>query len=157
MEFMDRALRAAELAGQRGDQPVGAVLVQGGAVIVGSNRIVSSGNPLMHAELDVILSAVEQQVPLVGSTIYSTVESCHMCLGAILNSGIVHLNYGVSLREVHSAERIAARYGDYSCASMLELLGKTDAVLSLTAGTAAEECLTVWNRYREGKWNAILN
>jgi len=157
MEFMRRALREAELAGQRGDQPVGAVLVQGESVVVGSNRIASSGNPLMHAEIDVILRAVERGIPLAGATIYSTVESCHMCLGAILNSGIAHLTYGVSLREVHTAERIAQRYGDYSCASMLALLGKSDGVLGLTNGVAGDDCLTVWNRYREGEWNAVLN
>jgi tRNA(Arg) A34 adenosine deaminase TadA len=154
---MQKALQEARAAGERGDQPVGAALVQGDAVIVGSNRIASTGNPLLHAEVDVILKAITQEVPLPGATIYSTVESCHMCLGAILNSGITTLNYGVALREVHSSERVIQRYGDYSCANMLALLGKSETDLTLNPGVAREESLAIWNQYRDGSWNALLN
>ncbi|GIJ30538.1 hypothetical protein Vqi01_57000 [Micromonospora qiuiae] len=156
MEYMQLALQEAEKAGSRGDQPVGAVLVAGTDFVVGSNRIVSSANPLLHAEVDAILRAVESGLPLVGSRLYSTVESCFMCLGAILNAGISELVYGISLRDIHPEERFRARYGGYSCASMLELLGRTESGFVLAGGVSAQDCLAVWDRYRDAEWNAVL-
>src|SRR5690606_32030093 len=88
MEYMQLALQEAEKAGARGDQPVGAVLVAGTDVVVGSNRIASSANPVLHAEVDAILRAVESGLELPGARLFSTVESCYMCMGAILNAGI---------------------------------------------------------------------
>lgn len=156
MEYMQLALQEAEKAGARGDQPVGAVLVAGTDVVVGSNRIASSANPVLHAEVDAILRAVESGLELPGARLFSTVESCHMCLGAILNAGITELIYGVSLRDIHPEERFRARYGGYSCASMLELLGRSGDRFTLTGGVNAEDCLAVWNRYRDAEWNAFL-
>ncbi|WP_433500807.1 nucleoside deaminase [Sphaerimonospora sp. CA-214678] len=156
MEYMHIALREAEKAGARGDQPVGAVLVAGTDFVVGSNRIASSANPVLHAEVDAILRAVESGLTLVGARLFSTVESCYMCLGAILNAGISELIYGISLRDIHPEERFRARYGGYSCATMLELLGRTDERFVLTGGVDAGDCLAVWDRYRDAGWNAFL-
>jgi len=81
------ALAEAKAAGERGEVPVGAVLlaVDGALLAQDGNRIVARKDPTAHAEMEVIRSASERlgNERLTGTTLYVSLEPCAMCAGAI--------------------------------------------------------------------------
>jgi tRNA(adenine34) deaminase len=84
---MRAALDEARSAAASGDVPVGAVVVQGDAVIArAANRTVRDQDPTAHAELLAIraASAALGSWRLEGCTLYVTLEPCAMCAGAIV-------------------------------------------------------------------------
>lgn len=95
--WMREALAWAQRAQDRGDVPVGAVVVLDGQVIGrGYNTREDRGDPLGHAELMAIREAGQRvnRWRLDGATLYVTLEPCVMCAGAIVNSRIARLVYG---------------------------------------------------------------
>ena len=84
--FMDTAICEAELAAERGEVPVGAVLVNENRIIAADgNRTLELNDPTAHAEILVIRKAAEilgsERLP--GCDLYVTLEPCAMCAGAI--------------------------------------------------------------------------
>ncbi len=96
-EFMIEAIAEAEAARQEGEVPVGAVVVIDGRIEGrGHNRVISENDPTAHAEV-VALRAAAQAVEnyrLTGATLYSTIEPCAMCAGAMVHARIERLVYG---------------------------------------------------------------
>ncbi|HTV98310.1 MAG TPA: nucleoside deaminase [Steroidobacteraceae bacterium] len=96
--YMAAALEEAKLALEAGDLPIGAVIVCDQNIIsTGRNRIRTASNQLQHAEL----SALLKQSPIVyerhdDCVIYTTVEPCVMCLGAIAMADIRHVVFGAA-------------------------------------------------------------
>ncbi len=87
--FMLEALKLAELAGERGETPVGAVVVKDGKIIgTGRNRTEEFKDPTAHAEMLAIKEALKAVGGwrLVGCDLYVTLEPCAMCAGAIVLS-----------------------------------------------------------------------
>lgn len=85
--FMDVALSLARLGAARGDVPVGAVaVVQGRIRAMAFNDIVQTNEPLRHAEHLALtkLFQNESRLRIPGVTLYTTLEPCAMCAGAIL-------------------------------------------------------------------------
>ncbi len=98
-QWMQEALRQAELAAAEGEVPVGAVVVKDDRVIaVGRNRRECGKNALAHAEIEAINGACEALGGwrLAGCTLYVTLEPCPMCAGAIINSRIDRVVYGTA-------------------------------------------------------------
>lgn len=95
--FMRRALELAEIAAERGEVPVGAVLVRDGKIIgEGSNRPIGNCDPSAHAEIVALRRAAEQaqNYRLPESTLYVTIEPCTMCFGAMVHARVGRLVYG---------------------------------------------------------------
>lgn len=95
--FMSEALKGAVRASERGEIPVGAVMVRNGQVIArASNRREKTGNPLNHAEMLLLRSASKKigNWRFVGCTLYVTLEPCPMCLGALLQARVDRLVFG---------------------------------------------------------------
>ena len=95
--FMRAALREAAKAGDRGEVPVGAVVVQDGKIVArGSNRPVASSDPTAHAEVVALRRAARRagNYRLTGCDLYVTVEPCAMCLGAVVQARVGRLVYG---------------------------------------------------------------
>ncbi|WP_027468196.1 nucleoside deaminase [Deefgea rivuli] len=101
-EYMLEALAQAKLALDAGNLPIGAVIVHEGRIIAaGHNRIDTPANDTQHAEL----TAIQSIAPFLAEhkhqcTIYTTLEPCMMCLGAIINVGIDNIVVGVADRLV---------------------------------------------------------
>ena len=98
-DWMRVALEEAEEAADRGEVPVGAVVVRGDELLArGSNRREEDGNPLAHAEIVAIgrAAARVEGWRLVGCTMYVTLEPCAMCAGALVNSRIERLVFGAA-------------------------------------------------------------
>lgn len=97
--FMQLALEQAALAEQKGEVPVGALLVQDNQVIAtGFNQPISTSDPTAHAEIVALRKGAQalNNYRLVDTTLYVTLEPCMMCLGAILHARVARLVYGAS-------------------------------------------------------------
>jgi len=95
--FMRLALQQAQMAFDAGEVPIGAVLVVDAQVEAAAyNMTEARHNPLCHAELLCISAAANKQLAwrLQDATLYSTVEPCPMCAGAILQARLARLVYG---------------------------------------------------------------
>jgi tRNA(adenine34) deaminase len=86
--FMAAALAEAEAAGERGEVPVGAVLVEaasGHILARAGNRVEALGDPTAHAEMAVLreATAARGRPRLPDCDLYVTLEPCAMCAAAI--------------------------------------------------------------------------
>ena len=95
---MDRALALAADAGDHGDVPVGAVVIDAAGVILGEGRNLreATGDPTAHAEV-VALRAAAASVGswnLTECTLVVTLEPCLMCAGALLQARVSRLVFG---------------------------------------------------------------
>lgn len=96
---MEAAIQQARLAVDRGDVPVGAVIVRGGTIIAArGNERELTGDPTAHAELLAIRDAarVVGRWRLDDCTMVVTLEPCPMCAGALVNARIEGLVYGAT-------------------------------------------------------------
>lgn len=99
--FMRRALQLAEHARDtEGEVPVGAVIVQAGAIISeGWNRNITLSDPTAHAEIVALRAACTRlsnhRLPT-DSTLYVTLEPCAMCSMALIHARIGRLVYAAS-------------------------------------------------------------
>ena len=96
-EFMREALTEATTAREDGEVPVGAIVTLGGEVIGrGRNAVISTSDPTAHAEIVALRKAalVAGNYRLTGATLYSTIEPCAMCAGALVHARIERLVYG---------------------------------------------------------------
>jgi tRNA(adenine34) deaminase len=95
--FMEIALAEARAAGERGEVPVGAVVVLDGAVIAtAGNRTRADNDVTAHAEIAAIRMATAAlgQERLSGADLYVTLEPCTMCAAAISFARLRRLYYG---------------------------------------------------------------
>ena len=93
---MRLALKAAREAAEKGEVPVGAVVVRGDEVLaVARNERETNGDPTAHAELLALRRAAERLGAwrLTGCTLYATLEPCPMCAGALHAARISRLVY----------------------------------------------------------------
>jgi len=87
--FMGEALAEARQAASRGAPPVGAIAVMNDAMVArGSNRVTEGSDPTAHAVIAAIREAARKlkTTSLADVTIFTTIEPCPMCVGALLES-----------------------------------------------------------------------
>jgi len=95
--WMREALRAAREAESRQEVPIGACIVLRGEVIaVAGNRTRTDCDPTAHAEILAIREAARRvgNYRLADATVYSTIEPCAMCAGALIQARVPLLVYG---------------------------------------------------------------
>ena len=100
VKFMETALEEARAAYTAGEFPVGCILVHQNQVLASGHRIGTVGkhhNEVDHAEMVALkrFSKMETSIPAANITIFSTLEPCLMCYGAIILSGIKTIVYAV--------------------------------------------------------------
>ncbi|PRR80762.1 nucleoside deaminase [Clostridium vincentii] len=97
MNYMDYAIEEANKALEKGEIPVGAIVVKAGIIIgKGYNEKEGKKDPTQHAEIIAIKEACANigDWRLIGCEMYVTLEPCPMCTGAILQSRIGKLYIG---------------------------------------------------------------
>src|SRR5215813_3166924 len=98
-EYMHEALAEAMQAASEDEVPIGAVVVLNGEIKGrGHNRVLQLSDPTAHAELLAIREAAQVigNYRLIDATLYSTIEPCAMCAGAIIHARIGKLVYGAT-------------------------------------------------------------
>ena len=126
--FMRLALQQANYAAERGEVPIGAVVVVNGKVIARSHNMTETlTDPTAHAEMQAITMATDAfgGKYLTDATIYVTVEPCPMCAAALGWAQVGRLVYGASDPK-----------SGYTLYSPNLLLPKT----KVSAGILKEEC-----------------
>lgn len=129
--FMRQALVEAKIASDKGEVPVGAVVVCQGRIIARSHNLTQTLNDVTaHAEMQAITAAsnVLGGKYLINCTMYVTLEPCPMCAGALLWSQISKVVCGA-----RDEKRGFKLY------SPLLLHPKTE----FTSGILAEECSSI--------------
>ncbi len=95
-EYMQLAYNEALKAYKKGDVPIGAIIIKNNKVIAKSyNKKEKNNNAILHAELDVINKACKRLKTwhLEECILYTTLEPCLMCMGAIVQSRINEIYY----------------------------------------------------------------
>ena len=100
LDYMEIALGEAKAAAERGEVPIGAVLIsaEGSIIARTGNRIVEMHDPTAHAELLAIREAARRlgNERLIGTTLYVSLEPCAMCAGAISLARVKRLVYAAA-------------------------------------------------------------
>jgi tRNA(Arg) A34 adenosine deaminase TadA len=136
--FMSAALEEARLAAERGEVPVGAVLVAEGVIVARSgNRTRLDNDVTAHAEIAVIRQAAAAlgQERLSGADLYVTLEPCTMCAGAISFARIRRLYYGAEDPKGGAIDNGVRFFAQPTCHHAPEVysgLGETEAAAILT-------------------------
>jgi tRNA(adenine34) deaminase len=94
---MREALSLAQSGREAGEVPVGAVLVLGGEIVGrGANSPIARHDPTAHAEILALREAsrAAANYRLEGATLYSTLEPCVMCAGALVHARVGRLVFG---------------------------------------------------------------
>ena len=95
--YMREALALAREADEAEEVPVGAVVVHDGRVVGrGANRQIRDADPTAHAEIVALRQAAREigDYPLRDATVYTTLEPCAMCAGALVTARIARLVFG---------------------------------------------------------------
>jgi len=95
--FMRAALDLARRARERGEVPVGAVVVLDDAIVgEGFNQPIAAHDPTAHAEIVALRDGARRirNYRLTGATLYVTIEPCQMCVGALVHARVARIVYG---------------------------------------------------------------
>jgi len=139
---MNLALREAQEALARGDWPVGSVLVRDGAILAtGQNRQITERDVTWHAEFEAMRRVTQERgvETLAGATVYSTMEPCPMCAGAMKLARIGRLVLGTRHATLQRTD-----LGTYSVETFCALTGYD---LALTTGVREAECTALRRRW----------
>jgi tRNA(adenine34) deaminase len=132
--WINRAIEQAMAAAAIGEVPVGAVIVDadGRELAAASNRTIVDSDPTGHAEMIALRLAGKSinNYRLVGTTVYSTIEPCVMCAGALVNARIARLVFGA--RDV--------RFGAVETHFQLCTSEKLNHRIEITSGILEPEC-----------------
>lgn len=126
-KWMNHALELAEVAGNVGEIPVGAVIVDadGNLIAEGENRKERDQDPTAHAEVVAIRAAAKklQTWRLDQCTLYVTLEPCPMCAGSIVHARISKLVYGVDDTKTGAIRTVINIPDSHASNHRLEVLG----------------------------------
>jgi tRNA(adenine34) deaminase len=126
--FMQRALAEARAAADRGEVPVGAVLVDpatGAPIATDGNRVMAGRDPTAHAEMLVLRAAASEigSERLAGLDLYVTLEPCPMCAAAIALARIRKLVYGAEDPKSGGVDHGPRIFSQPSCHHRPEVIG----------------------------------
>jgi tRNA(adenine34) deaminase len=140
-EWMMTAIEAAKVAGDAGEVPIGACLIGSGGDLIASasNRTITDNDPTAHAEILVLrhAAALLGNYRLTGATVYTTIEPCVMCAGALVNARVKRLVFGA-----HDE-----RFGAVETVFQLCDSGSLNHRIEITSGVRAEECRALMQEF----------
>lgn len=148
-DFMRAALKQAKIAYNKGEIPVGAVIVKDGRIIARAhNQNRAKNNPVKHAEIICIekASRVLNNERLTGCELYATKEPCAMCSGAIVHARIKSVFIGTEDK----------KYG--ACGSVLNVCGNKSLnhVPVIEFGLLREEASLLLKKFFKNKRKEVM-
>lgn len=147
--WMREALRAAHEANERGEVPVGACIVSGEAVLsIAGNMTRTDRDPTAHAEIVALREAGRKagNYRLTDAVVYSTIEPCAMCAGALIQARVKRLVYGAR------DERAGAVESHFRICDSDFLNHR----IEITAGVLEEECRAIMQDFFRTRRNARI-
>jgi len=143
--WMQQALAQAQIAAERDEVPVGAVLVDsaGELIAAGHNQPISANDPSAHAEIVVLRAAAQKlgNYRLPDTTLYVTLEPCTMCVGAMVHARVGRLVYGA----------VEPKTGAIESAQQLFETGRFNHQPELETGVLANECSALLSQFFANK------
>jgi tRNA(adenine34) deaminase len=134
LDFMRIALAEADKARELEEVPIGACIVseKGELLAAASNRTITNNDPTAHAEILALRAAAEKlgNYRLTGTTVYTTIEPCAMCAGALVNARVSRLVFGAQ------DERFGAVETKFRLCDSPELNHR----MEIESGILADEC-----------------
>ena len=127
-DYMTLAIDEARAAADRGEVPVGAIIVDSGSGDVLSragNRVEELGDPTAHAEILAIRAAAEirDEPRLPDCDLYVTLEPCAMCAGAISMARLRRLSFGAYDAKGGGVEHGGRFFNQPTCHHAPEVVG----------------------------------
>src|SRR5271157_6434245 len=143
-QFMQEALRLAREGADAGEVPVGAVVAMAGEIVGrGWNSPIASNDPTAHAEILALREAAARigNYRLEGATLYSTLEPCAMCAGALVAARVGRLVFGAPDPKAGA------------CGSLYQLCAdpRLNHELPVRGGVLADECGRVLEEFFAGR------
>jgi tRNA(adenine34) deaminase len=148
---MREALDAARDAARRGEVPVGACVVGVGGerLSVAGNRTRTDCDPTAHAEVLALREAARRagNYRLTGAVVYSTIEPCAMCAGALVHARVARLVYGARDEKAGAVESVF-RVCDAS---------SLNHRMELTRGVLGDECRALMREFFRARRQKVLS
>ena len=141
---MRAALDQARRAQERGEVPVGAVVVLDDAIVgEGFNQPIAAHDPTAHAEIVALRDAARRirNYRLTGATLYVTIEPCQMCVGALVHARVARIVYGAREPKAGAIESAMRAHEHPSLNHRLVAVG----------GVLEDECREVIQGFFEGE------
>ena len=127
VSYMDLALEEAQAAADRGEVPVGAIIVGPKREVIAraGNRTMELADPTAHAELLAIRAAclARRSQRLEDCDLYVTLEPCAMCAGAISFARIRRLYFGAEDPKMGGVEHGSRVFSQATCHHAPEVYG----------------------------------
>ena len=146
--WMRKAIEAAARAEISGEVPIGACLVakNGELLAVAGNRTITDSDPTAHAEILVLRQAAGKigNYRLTETAVYTTIEPCTMCAGALVNARIKRLIFGARDERFGAVESVFRLCDSSSLNHQIEI----------TSGVLAEDCRRLMRDFFRAKRNA---
>ena len=132
--WMRKALEAARLAQEQDEVPIGACLIDsaGNLLAVSGNKTRSDCDPTAHAEIVVLREAARKigNYRLTDTVLYTTIEPCAMCAGALVTARVKRLVFGAHDERFGAVESVFRICDSSSLNHQMEI----------TSGVLADEC-----------------
>jgi len=146
--WMRTAIEAAETARQLGEVPIGACLIDenGELLAAAGNRTIADSDPTAHAEILVLREAARKigNYRLTETALYTTIEPCAMCAGALVNARIKRLIFGARDERFGAVESVFRLCDTSSLNHQIEI----------TSGVLAEDCRRLMRDFFRAKRRA---
>ena len=140
-EFMQIALQEGEKARDLEEVPIGACIVTpaGELLAAAFNRTITDNDPTAHAEILALRVAANRigNYRLTGTTVYTTIEPCAMCAGALVNARVGRLVFGA-----HD-ERFGAVETKFRLCDSPDLNHR----MQIKSGVLADECRSLMQEF----------
>ena len=148
-DYLREAILEAEAAQAAGEVPVGAVIVYEGQILArGRNRVIADADPTAHAEIVALRRAAAAlgNYRLAACDLYTTLEPCAMCAGAILHARIRRLIYAAPDPKAGA------------CGSVLAVLNHPglNHRVEVSAGLLAPQCSAMLSAFFQQRRKAVL-
>lgn len=143
--WMQKAIEAAEKSSLIDEVPIGACLIDkdGKLLAINGNRTITDTDPTAHAEILVLREAAKKigNYRLTDTVLYTTIEPCAMCAGALVNARVKRIVFGA-----HD-ERFGAVESVFRLCDASSLNHK----IEITSGVLADKCKKLMQDFFKSK------